>query len=102
MQQEHQGIGARIKILRSAVILFSLLFIFSNVFAQNDEFEFQMNFIKTFKYPESLRRSCSPTFTNILVDVSERGTIQNISISDSAPKFFKDESLFKFVIGNLL
>jgi len=77
--------------LKSLLSLLSLLLIFISASAQSDDFEFQRSFIRTFKYPESLRRSCTPTFTNILIEISGEGIIQTISISDSAPKSFKDE-----------
>lgn len=93
MQQAPKGKGAiKINTMFKPLLLFlSLLLIFSASFAQSDDFEFQRSFIKAFKYPESLRRSCTPTFTNILIEISAEGIIQSISISDSAPKSFKDE-----------
>ena len=73
-------------------ILF-VIFFFSaiNTFAQNNDYVFQRDFMKVFKYPEFYRNSCNPTFANLLIEVSEKGTISDILISDSAPVFFKEE-----------
>lgn len=81
----------KLKIMKAVIFFFILFFSCNKIFAQNDDFEFQRNFIKVFKYPESLKRSCTSTFTNILVLVNKDGEVKDILVSDSAPKSFKDE-----------
>ncbi|MDB5138589.1 MAG: hypothetical protein JWR12_505 [Mucilaginibacter sp.] len=90
MQQGQAEAGAN-KILKWILTFLALVFIFGNVYAQNDNFAFQRSFIKQFRYPQALKNSCIPTFANILIDVSGKGNITNISISDSAPKPFTDQ-----------
>ncbi|MDB5008297.1 MAG: hypothetical protein JWP45_2690 [Mucilaginibacter sp.] len=90
MQQGQAEAGAN-KIVKWMLIVLSLIFILSNVYAQNDNSGFQRSFIKQFRYPQALKNSCIPTFANILIDVSAKGIITNISISDSAPRSFTDQ-----------
>jgi len=90
MQQERKDKGAHNRIIKFMLISVGFLIGFNSASAQIDDFQFQKNFIKTFKYPENLRNSCTPTFTNLLIQISDKGTIQNILISDSAPEDFKD------------
>lgn len=90
MQQEQKDIG--VSVVRFALLTtFSLLLIFGRASAQKDEFEFQKNFIRNLKYPTELKNSCIPTFTNILIEISEKGLVNKILISDSAPKSFIEQ-----------
>jgi hypothetical protein len=78
------------------VIKFCLTLIFFTLltdksFGQLDSTVFQRNFIRTIHYPEFLKNACMPTFANLLVDVSDKGEIVRLSISDSASKLFRDE-----------
>jgi hypothetical protein len=91
MQMEQKVIDAR-KISKQIMLMVLILFINSiKVFSQNEDNEFQINFIKTIHYPEYLKNSCTPVFANLLIDVSEKGLIRDLLISDSAPQIFKDE-----------
>ncbi len=80
------------KFIKLITFMLLVLFGFNNkVFAQTRDNEFQINFIKTIHYPVYLKNSCTPVFTNLLIDISENGSIRDLSISDSAPALFKDE-----------
>jgi hypothetical protein len=81
------------------VIVFTLLFAFNKATAQNEDTDFQMNFVKTVHYPDDLKQSCTPAFTSLLIDVSEKGEIQSLTLSDSAPRALMDE--FERVKNNL-
>ncbi|CAN5369350.1 hypothetical protein BH09BAC6_BH09BAC6_29130 [soil metagenome] len=81
-----KGVHNTLKIVFLMMVLFSC----NKVLALENENEFQMNFIKTVTYPEQLKYSCTPAFTNLLIDISEKGVVQNLRISDSAPKSLKD------------
>src|SRR3978361_441358 len=90
MQQVQKVTGVNSKRLSLYLLLFCFSLFLSSASAQDRYDDFQRNFTKNFKYPESLRNACTPTFTNLLVEISEAGKIENILISDSAPKIFKD------------
>ena len=79
------------KILKILIILLFTLFYHNTLLAQKVDYEFQLDFIRTVHYPDDLKHSCTPAFTNLLIDVSEKGIIQNLLISDSAPQLFKAE-----------
>jgi hypothetical protein len=73
-------------------ILIASMIIFCNrVGAQNNDSKFQRDFLKKFHYPEILKNSCTATFANLLIDISDDGTIDSFIVSDSAPQVFKDE-----------
>jgi hypothetical protein len=55
------------------------------------QLSFSNNFVKTIHYPDFLKSSCTPTFANLLIDISDKGEIISLSISDSASKLFRDE-----------
>jgi len=90
MQQVQKVKDASNEILKLLVLFFCFSLILSSASAQNS-FDFQRNFIRNLKYPESLRNTCTPTFANILIKISEKGSVENVLISDSAPKSFKDK-----------
>jgi len=80
--------------LRSScfIILFFAAFTWTDkALGQGNELEFQNDFLKKFHYPEALKNSCTATFANLLIEIADDGSIQNTSISDSAPQLFKDE-----------
>jgi hypothetical protein len=93
--------------MKPILVYFLILFSF-NASAQTDNYQFQLSFIKLFKYPATFRNACNPTFANIMIDVSANGDITGISVSDSAPFFFKNEfnlikdTLNKAPINNLI
>jgi|GEM_PF-6584039 len=89
MRQVQRAIDVHNKIVK-LLLFIGLLMVFNSASAQIDDFEFQRSFVKIFKYPDSLRNRCIPTYTNILIEVSAKGAVQNISVSDSAPKDFKN------------
>ncbi|MDB5016748.1 MAG: hypothetical protein JWQ84_1580 [Mucilaginibacter sp.] len=89
MQQEQTAPGVIISV--KLLLIIGLTVILNTVYAQNDNFAFQRSFIKQFRYPQALKNSCIPTFANILIDVSAKGIITNISITDSAPRPFIDQ-----------
>lgn len=94
MQMEQKDIGAiKLKVISSIILLILVVKI---GYAQTDDFAFQKSFMRTFKYPSSLREACTPTFTNLLFEISNKGELINIKLSDSAPIFFaKDFIAFK-------
>ena len=92
-------IDAQINILKKLIVFLSFSLLVNIVYAQNDNFGFQKDFIRHFRYPGALRNACTATIANINIEVSETGAIKNISISDSAPKFFRDK--FNGVKGSL-
>ncbi|WDF55558.1 hypothetical protein [Mucilaginibacter sp. KACC 22063] len=73
------------------LIVFSLLPLAGKSYAQEKDFDFQKNFVKTFKYPDALKQSCVSTYTNILIEMGDGGKVVSLSVSDSAPQLFKDE-----------
>ena len=70
-------------------IFFTLLT--NECFAQPDSSAFQKKFVRTIHYPDFLKNACTPTFANLLIEVSDEGEIIDLSISDSASKLFIDE-----------
>lgn len=90
MQQVAKEAGVN-SVLKLLMLFFVLILPFNKAFAQIDNFEFQRIFLKDFHYPDVLKRTCTPTFTNLLLIVSDDGIINDIFVSDSAPKAFKDE-----------
>lgn len=47
--------------------------------------DFYKSIFQSFKYPDQLRDSCIGTYANILVQVSDKGKLTEIKLSDSAP-----------------
>ena len=89
MQQAQKGPGVRQ--FKKAIILFLGILFSNSVSAQNSNSEFQRDFLKKFHYPEVLKNSCTATFANLLIDISDDGSIEDVIISDSAPQVFKEE-----------
>lgn len=87
-EQKDRGVSTSRFILLATLCL---LLIFSRATAQKAEFEFQKNFIRNLKYPKELKNGCIPTLANILVKISEKGLLNEILISDSAPKSFAEQ-----------
>ena len=88
MEQKEQGAHNGRKMLLVFIFLCSA---FNKSFAQNEKVDFQRNFLHTVTFPDFLKLSCTPVFTNLLIDISEKGTITDIFISDSAPKLLRDQ-----------
>ena len=74
MQMEQKESGVRTnRLLKLLIMVLAGIFILNNVYGQTDNYEFQREFIKKFRYPSALRNVCTATFTNILITVSEKG-----------------------------
>jgi hypothetical protein len=89
MRQEQKAHDASYKRHIIGILFFILIRLSAD--AQTDDFALQKNLIKAINYPEYLKHSCTPAFTNILIDISIKGDIQSIYMSDSAPKALKEE-----------
>lgn len=90
MQQGQWAIDAT----KSRYFILGLILIcnISRLSAQIDQsFDFQKSVIRNIRYPQDLKNACTPTFANILIDISEDGEIVKISLSGSAPKSFEKE-----------
>ncbi len=90
MQQELRDTGVH-KLIKRIVLLISFVLIFSNAFAQNDDGSFKKSFSAKLDYPRALWSQCIPTFANLMIEISDNGSVQNIEVSDSAPQLFQNQ-----------
>jgi hypothetical protein len=89
MQKVKKANAAK-RLCRYSIIL-AILFFFKTSYGQEQDFSFQRSFIGSFRYPDVLREVCNSTYTNLLIQVSTNGKVENIMLSDSAPESFKRE-----------
>jgi len=73
------------------VIIILLLFLQLSALGQTRDFTLQKSIIKLIHYPDSLRKNCTPTFTNIMIDISAKGELESIYMADSASPDLKNE-----------
>ncbi|RVU01963.1 hypothetical protein EOD41_08405 [Mucilaginibacter limnophilus] len=62
-----------------------------SVYAQTQLEPFKKNIQRMLVYPAFLRQTCTPAFTNMLIDIDGKGKVVDVKISDSAPDLLREE-----------
>ncbi|RYD86457.1 MAG: hypothetical protein EOP54_30355 [Sphingobacteriales bacterium] len=78
--------------------LFIALLLSGSTHAQTELEPFKKNIQRVLVYPAFLRQTCTPAFTNMLIDIDGKGKVVAVKLSDSAPALLRDE--FRKVKGS--
>lgn len=93
--------AAKVKGVNYLKGLFFLLFVFcfKTGYSQTGYDKFSRNLGRVLLYPRALIDSCTPAYTNIIIDIDPDGKVADILLSDSAPLQLREK--FMLVKGKL-